>query len=214
MSNDTLKSFILRPTEKSDLSVLSYWFQDVTDLACFDRARRIPANNEQTELLWSDITGGSAKDENCWFTIESDAKEAVGLVGLDTISYCNRDAVMPLFVQKSIRRRGVGIRACALVLDLAFRQLGLNRVTSYVRADNLSSKNLLSQLGFQIEGTLRQAWFSEGQFHDMIAVGILLPDWMDRRRALARELHSETLVMLGPDASPEWSWPLRDHSDE
>ena len=51
---------------------------------------------------------------------------------------------------------------------------------------------------------MRQAWFADGQFHDMVVVGMLQQDWIARREVLAQELGTQTVVSF--DASG-WSWP-------
>ncbi len=150
-------------------------------------------------------------DDKCWFAITSEPTGVAGIVGLERISPVNRDAVIALYVDHAIRRQGVGIRASALILDFAFRQLGLNRVTSYYRNDNASSRDLVSQAGFEVEGTMRQAWFSDGRFHDMIVVGILAEDWKVRRDALAEELGETTVIAFGDGRSVGSKWPPHRH---
>ncbi|SDX23848.1 Protein N-acetyltransferase, RimJ/RimL family [Ruegeria halocynthiae] len=204
MPDTSPRLFKLRPLEKKDLESVTHWFQDLNDLALFDRALRIPPNQMQTEQIWEDVISSSRDCDKCWFVIESGSGDLVGMIGLEAISNINRDAVVPVFVDKSIRRQGVAVRAVALMLDFAFRQLGLNRITSYYRSDNHSSRDLISRVGCKIEGTMRQAWFADGQFHDMVVVGMLQQDWKVRRQVLEQELGPETVV--GFDASG-WSWP-------
>ncbi|WP_170384517.1 GNAT family N-acetyltransferase [Ruegeria atlantica] len=199
--------FKLRPLEKADLEVITPWFQDIEDLARFDRTSRTPWNLSQTEEVWSDAFNTSSGNGKCWFVVESDKGKILGLIGLDAISPINRDAVVAMFVDKSARRLGIAIRAVALVVDFAFRQLGVNRVTSYYRNDNHISRDLVARLGCQVEGTMRQAWFADGKFHDMIVVGLLQKDWMERRAVLAKELCPETIVSFGSEGSTNWSWP-------
>jgi len=198
--------FKLRPLEKADLEVVTPWFQDIEDLARFDRTSRIPLNLAQTEESWSDAFSapGGCK---CWFVVETESGELLGLSGLEAISPINRDAVVAMFVEKSARRLGLAIRATALVIDFAFRQMGLNRLTSYYRADNHISRDLVARLGCKVEGTMRQAWFADGEFHDMVVVGVLKQDWIERRPLLAQELCPDTVVTFGSDISTHWSWP-------
>ena len=193
--------------ERPDLDSVLPWFHDVEDLARFDRTTRVPLNASSAEEWWKDVFAGSGVSHKCWFVVESSAGEVVGLAGLESISSINRDAVVAVFIEKSIRRLGVGLRASALMLDLGFRQLGLNRITSYYRADNHHSRDLVAQLGCKIEGTMRQAWFADGQFHDMVAVGALQSEWTAHRDVLARELDANTVVTLGPMDCTGWSWP-------
>lgn len=206
MADAPIRTFRLRPLEKADLASIQRWFQDVEDLALFDRTCRIPLNQSQIEDTWAEAIGPS-NNKMCWFAIETENGETIGLTGMDAISSINRDAVVPLFMDKSARRSGVGIRASALVLDFAFRQLGLNRVTSYCRADNQRSRDVVGSLGFQDEGVMRQAWFADGQFHDIVVVGLLQQEWMARRDVLARDLGAETVVTFGSDARTGWTWP-------
>jgi len=200
----------LRSLEKADLASVVGWFQDVGDLAVFDRSARVPYDLPACERHWDTAGNADTTSGKCWFAITSAAREVVGIIGLEGISSINRDAVIPLYVDKPMRKKGIGIRAAALLLDFAFRQLGLQRVTSYYRADNLGSQCLTRQAGFKIEGTMRQSWFADGTFHDMIVVGILQDEWMARREALAAELGSETVIAFGGAASSRWSWPPQD----
>ncbi|CUJ97149.1 Spermidine N(1)-acetyltransferase [Ruegeria denitrificans] len=199
--------FTLRPLEKADLEVITPWFQDIEDLSRFDRTSRIPLNLIQTEEIWRENFSPSGKNGSCWFVVESDSGQAMGIVGLEAISLVNRDAVIAMFVEKSARRLGLAIRATALLADFAFRQLGLNRLTSYYRQDNHISRDLVERLGCQVEGTMRQAWFADGTFRDMIVVGLLSQDWVNRRLILAKEVSPETIVTFGSKGCPSWSWP-------
>ena len=210
MAETSKRLFRLRPLEKADLADVQRWFQDVEDLALFDRTCRTPLNQTQTEQMWEDAFGASEKCNKCWFIIETDQEEAQGVIGIDAISSVNRDGVVALFVDKAIRGSGAGIRAAALILDFAFRQLGLNRVTSYCRADNQRSRDVLRALDFQVEGTMRNAWFADGQFHDVVVVGLLQQEWAAQRSSLARDLGPDTVVSFGSGDCAKWSWPPKD----
>ena len=202
--------FSLRPLEKADLATVAHWFQDVADLAFFDRNSRFPYDLPSCERQWEPSSKSDTGGDRYWFSILSDTDQMVGMIGLEGVSSVNRDAVIPLYIDKSTRRMGVGIRAAALMLDFAFRQLGLHRVTSYYRADNLGSRDLTKRAGFEIEGTMRQSWFADGTFHDMIVVGLLHDEWKLRREVLANQLGLDMRVTFGADASTAWTWPPHD----
>lgn len=207
MSVKPTSLFTLRPLEKADLEVAAHWFRDVADLATFDRASRIPLNVPSTQNAWDQTITVTSENDRCWFAIVSESDQVVGIVGLEGFSSANRDAVVPLFIDKSVRRNGVGIRATALMMDFAFRQLGLHRVTSYYREDNVRTSDLLKQLGFKVEGQMRQAWFAEGRHFDMIVVGLLHDEWETQRTGIAQQLGSQTRVAFCDTASPGWIWP-------
>ncbi|WP_372571907.1 GNAT family N-acetyltransferase [Ruegeria jejuensis] len=210
MSDRPQGHYALRPLEKADLTLISRWFRNVDDLAAFDRTCRMPLNLTGTEHAWERAVEQTTECERCWFVIESEANVGVGIVGLEGISPTNRDGVIATFLDPSLRGQGVGTRAAALMLDLAFRQLGLNRITSYYREDNHTSHQVLGQLGFQIEGRMRKAWFAQGRFFDMLVVGLLKDEWDARRQPLSSELSAETSVGMGEVGSSGWTWPLID----
>ncbi|MFA3916265.1 GNAT family N-acetyltransferase [Ruegeria hyattellae] len=210
MSDRPRSHYALRPLEKADLTLISRWFRNVDDLAAFDRTCRMPLNLAGTERSWERVVEGATDCERCWFAIESETEVVVGIVGLEAISPTNRDGVIATFLDSSLRGQGVGTRAAALMLDLAFRQLGLNRITSYYREDNNTSNQVLGQLGFQIEGRMRKAWFAQGKFFDMMVVGLLSDEWEARRTSLSSELGAETSVGMGEAGSSGWNWPLID----
>ncbi len=199
--------FFVRPLEKADVPTLTQWFLDLDDLALFDRSMRIPLNREAADKSWVELLGNDSRSRNYWFAITCEQGNPIGIIGLESISVVNGDAIVPMCVDTAARNKGVGIRSLALVLDIAFRQLRLNRLTSFYRADNEASRSMTERAGFRQEGRMRQAWFAEGELFDMIAIGILREEWMQRRRTLAEELDRSTVVSFGRGTSGKWSWP-------
>ncbi|MGI9369951.1 MAG: GNAT family N-acetyltransferase [Ruegeria sp.] len=207
MSKKPARRYALRPLEKEDLAHVSRWFLDLHDLAAFDRSSRAPQCSAANQKNWASVFENSSEEGTYWFAVESEEEKIVGMVGMQDVNLVNRDAVVALFVDHSVRRHGVGIRATALLLDLAFRQFGLNRITSYFREDNNRSADLMSRLGVQIEGRMRQAWYAEGKFFDMVVVGLLSSDWEKHRKSLMQELKPDTIVSFGGFIGNGWTWP-------
>jgi RimJ/RimL family protein N-acetyltransferase len=71
------------------------------------------------------------------------------------------------------------------VLALAFRGLGLERVTAWCGADNGRSQKALERLGFVHEGVLRSWHVHRGDPKDVISYSMLNEDWENSE--LARE---------------------------
>ena len=207
MSARQSAAFRLRPLESGDFAAMAVWFQNIADLARFDRSVRAPFNAESMEASWGKTSAADTEGSRHWFTIISETGELCGITGLESISSVNRDAVIALFVEESRRRQGIGIRSTALVLDFAFRQIGLNRVTSYYRADNTRSQQMTSRAGFETEGRMRDAWFAEGRYFDMVTVGLLRRDWELRRGDLAGELDATCNVRFQGAGISGWAWP-------
>jgi RimJ/RimL family protein N-acetyltransferase len=197
----------MRPLEGSDVSTIAQWFVDLDDLSLFDRALRAPLNLSSSEKAWSDALGNNDENGKYWFALIDETDSLVGISGIEGLSVINRDGVIPLFIRRGARNKGVGARALALMLDIAFIHLGLKRLTSYFRSDNAATRKLVERLGFRQEGCMRQAWFAKGQHLDMIVIGILRQEWMERRKELATELTANVTVTFGRESAGTWRWP-------
>jgi len=64
-------------------------------------------------------------------------------------------------------RQGIMTEALQTILQFAFDEMRLRFVTAEVMLDNIASKKLLSKLGFQSRGVLKQHGFWKGQHHDL-----------------------------------------------
>lgn len=70
------------------------------------------------------------------------------------------------------RRRGFGSQAVSLLLRFYFGELRYRKCDTSIYAFNEPSLRMHEQLGFQVEGRIRDAIFTRGEYHDEIIVGI------------------------------------------
>jgi len=199
--------FRLRPLALEDVRTAARWHEQVEDLALFDRHMPVPLSADAMEASWREAIDAREPRTNYWFMVTRAGGDSVCLVGLPDINHTHGDGVLALFVADAWRGRGLGIRAIALILDLAFDQLRLTRVSTCFRDDNGASRRLTQRCGFAHEGLVRQGWFSGGKHIDIVLVGILTAEWRAAREKLRRELDAGTTVMLGTDCNGLWSWP-------
>jgi RimJ/RimL family protein N-acetyltransferase len=139
--------------------------------------------------------------------VDDDQRTPAGFGGIEGINYAHSNALAPFFIAEHARRRGVALRLRALLLDLAFDQLGLARISSIHRADNVGSRHVNDACGFHEEGRLRRGWRADGEWIDVIVMGLLADEWRERRAAMRRKLGDHTIVTLGDDPAGRWSWP-------
>ncbi|HLK23074.1 MAG TPA: UDP-4-amino-4,6-dideoxy-N-acetyl-beta-L-altrosamine N-acetyltransferase [Caulobacteraceae bacterium] len=92
------------------------------------------------------------------------------------------------------RGRGAGRAAQALGLDIAFDALGLEKVQAEVLADNDVALKAQAAAGFRREGYLRAHVVKDGRRRDVVLLGILAPEWRERRTALRRALTTANLI--------------------
>jgi len=91
-----------------------------------------------------------------------------------------RSAVASWWIGTAHEGRGLGREAVGLLLDHAFRDLGLNRVEANVRTGNERSRRLAASLGFRHEGLSSDFLEIDGAFRDHDRFAILRREWLDR----------------------------------
>jgi RimJ/RimL family protein N-acetyltransferase len=83
---------------------------------------------------------------------------------------------------------GYGSEATSLMVEHAFRTLGLHRVALSVFAFNERAIRAYTRVGFTVEGRSREAIWRDGQWWDEIHMSVLEPEWRAARwqaRAMA-----------------------------
>ncbi len=208
-----VQQYWLRPLGLDDIPMVAKWLEDPEDLALFDRRVPVPIDPGSMVLDWRDSIEAREPRTDYWFMIRNAGEENIGVAGLANINYVHGGALMPMLISRELRGQGVGTRIRALLLDLAFHQLRLVRVTSLHRADNVASRKINEACGFKREGCIRRACFANGQHVDQMVYGILAEEWQVRRETLSCELGDDIVVTLGNQLGGRWSWP-RSHGDE
>jgi len=107
-------------------------------------------------------------------------KMLVGIVTFDRIDWSNRSALMGFWLGKSFQGSGIMTRTCSALIDLAFTELGLNRVEISCALENRRCRLVPERLGFGQEGICRQREWLYDHFVDTVSYGLLASDWKNR----------------------------------
>ncbi len=101
----------------------------------------------------------------------------IGDIHLTNIDWVARHACTGIFIGAAEHwSKGYGRQALHLLLDHAFRDLGLRRLYLTVLEDNQRAIRAYEECGFVIEGTLRQHAYKRGQFRNLLFMGICVDD--------------------------------------
>lgn len=76
-----------------------------------------------------------------------------------------------LMVHGDFQNKGIGSSLLNTLLHLADHDLGLIRLELDVVVDNESAIHLYKKFGFEIEGRLKKAHFSRGEYQDIFIMG-------------------------------------------
>ena len=97
----------------------------------------------------------------------------IGVTGLSELSPRNRHATVGTWFGRDWWGRGVNAESKALIGTLAFRRLGMERLTAWANARNGRSQAALERVGFRREGVLR-GWHRHGDaMHDVVVFRML-----------------------------------------
>jgi ribosomal-protein-alanine N-acetyltransferase len=131
------------------------------------------------------LTRKRAAGERLELVIDHPQAGVIGVTGLSEFSLRDRRAVVGTWHGREWWGTGANRQSKALVLALAFRGLGLDRVTAWCGADNGRSQTALERLGFVHEGVLRHWHVHRGDPKDVISYSMLSAEW--ETGELARE---------------------------
>ena len=166
----------LRPIERDDLPRFVEWFGD-------PEVRRhlmvyLPFSLAQEERWFENLLGRLERQEDLVLAIETADGVHIGNIGLHAIDWKNRHAEVGITIgEKAYWDQGYGTDAIRTLLGVAFGEMNLHRVFLRVDADNARGIRCYEKVGFQQEGTSREAVFKEGTYHDQHVMSILQPEF-------------------------------------
>ena len=114
---------------------------------------------------------------------DKDAETPVGYTGFFRCDWGSRAAVffLTLFSPEA-KGKGFGGEATRLIVQYGFETLNLNRIQLHVWVDNEPALKIYQKVGFQIEGTLRQAMYHDGQYCDFYVMGMLREEYFTTKK--------------------------------
>src|SRR5438094_8922727 len=80
-----------------------------------------------------------------------------GIVTYDRIDWNNRAALIGFWLGKSFEGKGIMTRTCSALVDLAFDELGLNRVEVSCAYETTTCRMVPESLGFKHEAVSPQS---------------------------------------------------------
>jgi len=121
------------------------------------------------------------QDREYVFVLADRASDAArGITALRDIDYGTKTAQIGTWVCRGDWGRGINREAKALVLDYAFKELGLHRIEARVAVENHRSRAALERIGARQEGVLRESLCKQGRYLDQALYAILAGEWDER----------------------------------
>jgi RimJ/RimL family protein N-acetyltransferase len=117
-----------------------------------------------------------------YILVEKEDEIPIGILSLINIDHKNRNAECIIDIgEKEYWGKGYGAEGLQLLLDYAFYEMNLHRVSLNVFSFNDRAIRLYTKIGFQQEGNSRQSLFRNGQWHDIIHMGLLQNEYFEKQ---------------------------------
>ena len=163
--------------EKGDIPNFLRWFNDPEVIQYLQIYLPL---TEMAEEKWLERI--SSVTNEVVFVIESIfegvEKKPIGNCGLHMINWKDRNATFGIAIgEKDFWSGGRGTEAAKLLVEYAFCQLNLHRISSSVYDFNDRSLGMHEKIGFQVEGRRRQAIFKNNRYADEVLLGLLKDEW-------------------------------------
>jgi RimJ/RimL family protein N-acetyltransferase len=124
--------------------------------------------------------------------------EPIGILGLNHVDRAFRSATFwGASGDKAFRSRGYSTFGSSLFLGLAFRELGLRSINTWV-VDGNPSARIIERLGFQFIGRLRLCHAIDGQPRDRLLYDLLASE----HRELGARWLPKARLLNGPQPAP------------
>jgi len=106
--------------------------------------------------------------------------QLIGYTSVNSIDLRNRNASWgSIFVDPSYRGKGISIDVGKLLLKFVFEEMPIYRFYSILFQKNTASMKMVTKLGFKQEGIQRSAIYKQNQFHDLVVISMLRPEYED-----------------------------------
>lgn len=113
-------------------------------------------------------------------------KRVEGLVSLHAVSQEQKRAEWAFYLSEEIQGKGVGGVVEFKLLDLAFEQMGLEKLNCEVLETNPKVIEMHQKFGFKVEGLRRANVVKEGERLGVVLLGMLRTEWQEKRPHFSR----------------------------
>ncbi|GEN46179.1 GNAT family N-acetyltransferase [Alkalibacillus haloalkaliphilus] len=162
----------LRKVEMEDTELYQSWRNDVDVMYSTNPSLDV-YSYEDTRRFVENVLVNSNTSKS-YIIVERNGETPIGITSLINMDYKNRNAECIIDLgNKQYWGKGYAKEALTLLLNYAFMEQNLHRVSLKVFDFNEAAIHLYQKLGFKEEGRSREALYRGGNWRDIIHMGLL-----------------------------------------
>lgn len=161
---------ILRAFEREDAERCYRWMNDPNIVRTLKTRYPIAFQNEAE---WLERAMHPNPSERHFAIERKDDRTHIGNASIHEIEWVSRTAAFGLFIgEPAAWNRGFGGDAIRTLVRFAFEEMNLRKLHINVFDYNDRAKHVLETLGFVQEGRLREEFYREGTYHDLVILSV------------------------------------------
>lgn len=171
------KKLAIRAIEKTDLPLIKSWRNDESLRRYFREYRDFSMVQKEN---WYDGMIGDNRFEMFViedYTINDGVRDSkpIGVAGVTYIDWVNRHGDVHFYIGKDSQwiDDKCSPKAIKLILDYGFKTLNLNKLWAEIYEIDTKKLDFFQSLGFQIDASLREHYFYEGEYHTSHILSLL-----------------------------------------
>ena len=164
---------ILREQREEDAPFFAYWFNQPQVM--FQCGFEKPTDEENERKI---INVNHKSGDSVWFTITDLDGNIIGETGLLRMFPAWHQADLTIIIpDPEMQHKGYGSEAIRIMLDMAFHEYEMHRVSIGVVGLNIDALEFYKKIGFRQEGILEEAYYYNDEYSDFIMMRILNREW-------------------------------------
>ena len=166
------KRVILREQREEDAPYFTYWFnQPQVMFQCgFEKT-------VTEEEIRKSISVYHQSEDSVWYTITDPEGNIIGETGLLRMFPAWHQTDLTIIIpDPEMQHKGYGTEAIRIMLDMAFREYEMHRVSIGVGL-NTDALAFYRKIGFKQEGILEEAYYWNNEYSDFVMMRILSQEW-------------------------------------
>ena len=164
---------ILRRFEYSDnLSMRKNWISNEKIQSLYSEP--VYTKEEKVKELLDKYIGSYREDDYYrWAIIDKKSKECIGQIAYFLVDSKNHFAEIEYCIGDDYQCKGLATEATKAVIAYGFDQMNLHKVQICTKTINPASKRVIEKCGLTYEGTLRDYFYTDGQYVGRLFFSIL-----------------------------------------
>jgi RimJ/RimL family protein N-acetyltransferase len=168
----TGKRLYLRGLERSDINETYLQWINNAEVTRYMVTGTFPSTMEKLEQYYQRMT--TSPNHVILAIVDKESDKHIGNITLNNINWINRTADLGIMIgNKDFWGKGLGTEATKLMVQYAFEKLNLHKIWLGVHVSHEAAIRIYEKAGFEIEGRLRNHFYRDGKYHDMVIMGII-----------------------------------------